>query len=81
MRLPACAATLSSSDPEPHVGSYAVVEATLFGQLLLLIEHLSQRHGIAHRRLVARRIHAGNAQSFPDPPARDAFGLPMAIWA
>ncbi|MFL4985189.1 MAG: DUF429 domain-containing protein [Xanthobacteraceae bacterium] len=31
--------------------------------------------------VVARRIHAGIAQSFPHRPARDAFGLPMAIWA
>ncbi len=30
---------------------------------------------------VARRIHAGNAKPLPDPPPRDAFGLPMAIWA
>ena len=30
---------------------------------------------------IARRIHAGVAQPFPDPPERDAFGLPMAIWA
>lgn len=30
---------------------------------------------------VARRIHAGTAQAFPDPPPRDSFGLPMAIWA
>lgn len=30
---------------------------------------------------IARRIHAGVAQSFPDPPERDEFGLPMAIWA
>lgn len=30
---------------------------------------------------VARRIHAGSAQSFPDPPPRDSCGLPMAIWA
>ena len=30
---------------------------------------------------IARRIHAGEAQSFPHPPERDAFGLPMAIWA
>jgi predicted RNase H-like nuclease len=30
---------------------------------------------------VARRIHAGLAKPFPDPPPRDAFGLPMAIWA
>jgi predicted RNase H-like nuclease len=30
---------------------------------------------------IARRIHAGIAQAFPHPPPRDAFGLPMAIWA
>jgi predicted RNase H-like nuclease len=30
---------------------------------------------------VARRIHFGIARSFPDPPERDAFGLPMAIRA
>jgi predicted RNase H-like nuclease len=30
---------------------------------------------------VARRIHAGTARPFPDPPERDAFGLPMAMWA
>jgi predicted RNase H-like nuclease len=30
---------------------------------------------------VARRIHAGLTQPFPDPPPRDAFGLAMAIWA
>jgi len=30
---------------------------------------------------IARRIQAGTAQSFPDPPERDAFGLRMAIWA
>ena len=30
---------------------------------------------------MSRRIHAGLARPFPDPPARDAFGLPMAIWA
>lgn len=30
---------------------------------------------------IARRIHAGTARPFPDPPARDASGLPMAIWA
>jgi len=30
---------------------------------------------------IARRIHARRAQSFPDPCERDAFGLPMAIWA
>jgi predicted RNase H-like nuclease len=30
---------------------------------------------------VARRIHAGLARPFPDPAPRDAFGLPMAIWA
>ncbi|MDR3376771.1 MAG: DUF429 domain-containing protein [Ancalomicrobiaceae bacterium] len=31
--------------------------------------------------LVARRIRARQAVSFPDPPARDGHGLPMAIWA
>jgi predicted RNase H-like nuclease len=30
---------------------------------------------------VAQRIHAGVAEPFPDPPPRDAYGLPMAIWA
>jgi len=30
---------------------------------------------------VARRIHAGTARPFPDPVPRDAYGLPMAIWA
>jgi len=30
---------------------------------------------------VARRLHAGLAQCFPDPPPRDSYGLPMAIWA
>lgn len=30
---------------------------------------------------IARRLHAGNARPFPDPPPRDAYGLPMAIWA
>lgn len=30
--------------------------------------------------LVARRLHAGQAVSLPDPPGRDAFGLPVAIW-
>ena len=30
---------------------------------------------------IARRLHAGSARPFPDPPPRDAFGLPMAIWA
>jgi predicted RNase H-like nuclease len=30
---------------------------------------------------IAQRIHAGRAKPFPDPPPRDAFGLPMAIWA
>jgi predicted RNase H-like nuclease len=29
---------------------------------------------------IAQRIQAGTAQSFPDPPERDAFGLRMAIW-
>lgn len=31
--------------------------------------------------LVARRIAQGQAISFPDPPERDAYGLPVAIWA
>jgi predicted RNase H-like nuclease len=31
--------------------------------------------------VVARRLHHGEAQPFPDPPSRDAFGLRMAIWA
>jgi predicted RNase H-like nuclease len=31
--------------------------------------------------VVARRIHAGVARAFPDPPERDALGLQMAIWA
>jgi len=31
--------------------------------------------------LIARRIHAGRVRPFPDPPGRDAFGLPIAIWA
>jgi len=30
---------------------------------------------------VARRLQRGEAVSFPDPPERDAYGLPMAIWA
>jgi predicted RNase H-like nuclease len=30
---------------------------------------------------IARRIYAGDARPFPDPFERDAFGLPMAIWA
>jgi len=30
---------------------------------------------------IARRIHAGLARPFPDPPGRDPFGLPVAIWA
>jgi predicted RNase H-like nuclease len=30
---------------------------------------------------IARRILAGVAVPFPDPPLRDEFGLPMAIWA
>jgi len=30
---------------------------------------------------IARRIHAGIARPFPDPPPRDVFGFPMAIWA
>jgi predicted RNase H-like nuclease len=30
---------------------------------------------------IARRIHAGTARPFPDPPPVDSYGLPMAIWA
>jgi predicted RNase H-like nuclease len=30
---------------------------------------------------IARRIHAGSAEPFPNPPPRDGFGLAMAIWA
>jgi predicted RNase H-like nuclease len=30
---------------------------------------------------IAQRIRAGRAQPFPDPPPRDAYGFPMAIWA
>lgn len=30
---------------------------------------------------VARRLHEGTARPFPDPPPRDRYGLPMAIWA
>ncbi len=30
---------------------------------------------------IARRIHAGVAQPFPKSAPRDAYGLPMAIWA
>jgi predicted RNase H-like nuclease len=30
---------------------------------------------------IAKRIHAGAAKPFPDPPPRDAHGLRMAIWA
>ena len=30
---------------------------------------------------IAQRIHEGLARPFPDPPERDAFDLPMAIWA
>jgi predicted RNase H-like nuclease len=30
---------------------------------------------------IARRLHGGVAEPFPNPPPRDAYGLPMAIWA
>lgn len=30
---------------------------------------------------VAQRLERGEARPFPDPPPRDPFGLPMAIWA
>ncbi|MGJ3262744.1 MAG: DUF429 domain-containing protein [Salinarimonas sp.] len=31
--------------------------------------------------VVARRLAEGTARPFPDPPDRDAHGLPVAIWA
>jgi predicted RNase H-like nuclease len=31
--------------------------------------------------VIARRIHAGVARPFPDPPPVDRYGLRMAIWA
>ncbi len=30
---------------------------------------------------IARRLNSGTARSFPAAPARDAFGLPVAIWS
>ena len=30
---------------------------------------------------IARRIQVGAGRPFPDPPGRDGFGLPVAIWA
>lgn len=30
---------------------------------------------------IARRLYRGLAKPYPDPPPRDAYGLPMAIWA
>ncbi len=30
---------------------------------------------------IARRVHTGIAEPFPNPPLRDDFGLPVAIWA
>jgi len=30
---------------------------------------------------IARRLQAETATPFPDPPGRDGFGLPVAIWA
>ena len=30
---------------------------------------------------IAGRLHAGLTRSIPDPPGRDPFGLPIAIWA
>jgi len=30
---------------------------------------------------IARRILDGKARPYPDPPGRDAYGLPVAIWA
>jgi predicted RNase H-like nuclease len=31
--------------------------------------------------MIARRIRLGLARPFPDPPLRDPYGLPIAIWA
>jgi predicted RNase H-like nuclease len=31
--------------------------------------------------MIARRLFAGTARPFPDPPRRDGYGLPVAIWA
>jgi predicted RNase H-like nuclease len=31
--------------------------------------------------VIAQRIHDGKAKPFPDPPGRDEFNLPIAIWA
>jgi predicted RNase H-like nuclease len=31
--------------------------------------------------VIAQRIHAGLARSFPEPPERDVHGLAIAIWA
>ena len=31
--------------------------------------------------LIAGRIASGKARPFPDPPERDSFGIPIAIWA
>lgn len=30
--------------------------------------------------MIAKRVHSGIARPFPNPPPRDAYGLPMAIW-
>jgi predicted RNase H-like nuclease len=30
---------------------------------------------------IARRIFAGTARPFPNPPGRDGYDLPVAIWA
>jgi predicted RNase H-like nuclease len=35
----------------------------------------------AANALIARRLSAGIARPFPDPPLSDAFGLTVAIWA
>jgi predicted RNase H-like nuclease len=31
--------------------------------------------------LIAERVARGEARPFPDPPGRDALGIPVAIWA
>ena len=51
--------------------------------------HGTPPHGAAEDDLIdalacaaiARRLLRGEATPFPDPPPRDDFGLPMAIWA
>ena len=52
--------------------------------LLLLVQGVGFRwdpFDRTRRRLEAAEVHAGTAEAFPNPPPRDQFGLPMAIWA